>query len=1073
MIDASNGLRRGVASAMAWVVLPLLLASCTRAPEEKLSFNESIQPILSENCYGCHGPDSGSRKAELRLDRAQFVYQPHGKFGPAIVPGKPDESPLVQRIEAKDPQERMPPPEAHKSLDAQQVALLRRWVQQGAEYEQHWAFIAPEKPAPPRSAAGDAWASNDIDRFIFSRAQAEGLAPSAEADKRSLIRRVTYDLTGLPPTPQEVVAFVNDASPQAYEQVVDRLLASPRYGEHRARYWLDVARYGDTHGIHLDNFRSIWPYRDYVIQAFNDNEPFDRFVREQLAGDLLPARSAEQIVATGFIRAGISTGEGGTISEELRVNNKRERAETYGAAFLGLTVGCANCHDHKFDPLTQKEFFQLTAFFGNLAENPSNDDREDWPPYMRVPTAANRAAYDHVLEQRSEVQRQIEARRAEAPKILTAWLDDKDARPQPVPAEALLVRLRFDEQKGATFANTAPAASVKAFSAHSGQAFWGEGTWLWPYMRLDVGTKLEIPDDAVRDAGKQLSVGTWLRPYLRPLEQNLQPTGVIVAKADAAQAMRGWQLRAHEGRLVFIVASRWPDDALEVQSTKPLLAEGRWNHVAATYDGSGKASGVSLFLDGQPVPLKIKKDRLRGDSDSAAPLSFGRVHPDANPLQQSAYQDFRWYARVLPASEVQRLPREDYVSELTQKPYASWTDDQRQVVSDFYFTERDEKTRALAISLTAFDARLNELSKDGAITLVSKEAPGLAYADVLTRGVYTDRKERVRPATPHFLPPLPTDLPRDRRALAEWTVARTNPLTARVTVNRMWSELFGTGIVETTENFGTVGARPTHPHLLDWLAVDFQEHGWDVKRFYKQVVMSATYRQSASATPEQLEKDPRNRFLARGPRFRMDAEMLRDTALATSGLLVERVGGPSVRPYQPPGIWDGGHQSSNTRVYVQDHGSALYRRSLYTFWKRMATLPNMDTFDAPVRDVSCTRRQRSNTPLQALVMMNDVQWMEAARKLAERTIQQAPDTPARLDFLGQTLLARSWSAQEQTILDRMLEEFEKTYRADTAAAKALTHVGESKSTARAAPADLAAWTALASAAMNLDAAINK
>ncbi len=1055
------------------LLLPLLLAGCERAPQEKLSFNESIQPILSENCYGCHGPDSGSRKAQLRLDHAKFAYAPHGEFGAALVPGEPDESPLVHRIEAKDPQERMPPPEAHRTLTAQQVALLRRWVGEGAQYEQHWAFIAPKKPTPPRSAQGDAWAKNDIDRFIFSRLQTGGLSPSAEADKRSLIRRVSYDLTGLPPTPEEVAAFLDDATPQAYEHVVDRLLASPRYGEHRARYWLDVARYGDTHGIHLDNFRSIWPYRDYVIKAFNRNEPFDRFVREQLAGDLLPARDADQIVATGFIRAGISTGEGGAITEELRVNNKRERTETYGAAFLGLTVGCANCHDHKFDPLTQKEFFQLTAFFNNLAENPSNDDREDWPPYMRVPSPANRAAYDRVLTERSRVQEQIEARRAEAGNILAAWLRSKDAPAVPVSSDDLLVRLRFDEQKGAAFTNAAPAAFVKRFSATNGQVFWGEGTRLWPYMRLDVGTRLEIPNEALQGVAGELTVGTWLRPYLRPLEQDLAPEGVIVAKADASQSMRGWQLAATEGRLVFTVAHSWPADALEVQSTKAVLSEGRWNHVVVTYDGSGKASGVKVYLDGGPVPLKVRKDRLKGDPANTAPVSFGRVNPDVRPLRQSGFQDFRFYARALSGDEVLRLPQEDYVSEITRKPYSTWTDDQRQAVADFFFAQRDEATRSLEKSLAAYDAELDRLSKDGAVTLVSKEAPGLAYADVLTRGVYTDRRERVHPGTPHFLPPLPAGVPLDRRALAEWTVSRTNPLTARVTVNRMWSELFGAGIVETTENFGTVGGRPSHPQLLDWLAVDFEEHDWDVKRFYKQVVMSATYRQSANATPERLEQDPRNRLLARGPRFRMDAEMLRDTALATSGLLVEKIGGPSVRPYQPPGIWDGGHQGSNTRVYVQDHGPALYRRSLYTYWKRMATLPNMDTFDSPVRDISCTRRQRSNTPLQALVLMNDVQWVEAARKLAERTMQHAPETSARLDYLAQTLLARSWTDREQAILTRMFEDFENTYAADPAAAQALTQVGESRRMARLKPAELASWTLLASAAMNLDAAVNK
>ena len=1047
-----------------------------RAPTTagSVSFNETIQPILSENCYACHGPDPGARKAGLRLDRAEFAYAAHEKFGPAIIRSNPDKSPLVRRIESDNPKERMPPPEAHRTLKPEQVALLRQWVKEGAVYEQHWSFIAPKRPAIPETNNRQ-WARNPADSFILSRLEKEGMAPAEEADRPTLIRRVSYDLTGLPPTPEEVAAFVADRSANAYEKVVDRLLASPRYGEHRAHYWLDVARYGDTHGLHLDNFRSIWPYRDYVIKSYNQNKPFDQFVKEQIAGDMLPAKNLDTIVASAFLRAGISSGEGGALIEELRVNNKRERAEAFGAAFLGLTTGCAVCHDHKFDPITRRDFYQLTAFFNNLTENPSNDDREDWPPFIRVPKENNRAEYEQILAKRSGLENQIAQRRAQARNLVAAWLQNPKVGAQPISTAGLQVRLRFDEQKDATFINSAPAAKSQSVSATESPVIWGEGVWLWPYMRMDTTTRLDLPDAGDIEGTQAFTVAFWLRPDLRPLESKdaKQPSGVIVARASANEDARGWQLRIKQRKLTFTLAHAGPHNAASVETKEKVLIEGRWNHITATYSGSGKADGMKLYVDGQPQELSVVEDKLDGSVRSSAPMTFGRMFPDVDPLRQSGFQDFRFYSRELAPDEAGRVPFEDYVSELVQKPMSTWSDDQFKVVSDFYFAQRDEPTRSLAAQLPALNSELDRLSKDGDISLVSEEGSGLAYADMLTRGVYNARTERVRPGVPHFLPPLPTGAPSDRLGLAEWTVSPTNPLTARVTVNRMWQEIFGTGIVETTEDFGVMGARPSHPELLDWLAVDFRDSGWDVKRFYKQLVMSATYRQSARTPPQLAEKDPKNRLLARGPRFRMDSEMLRDTALAASGLLVEKLGGPSVKPYQPPGIWDGSHDASNTRKYVQDHGDALYRRSLYTFWKRMATVPDMDTFDSPMRDAACTRRQRTDTPLQALVAMNEPLRLEASRKLAERVIHESSTDESRMDYLGRVLLARDWSSREKTVLESALTQFRVTYAKDPAAAAQLLNVGESK-VDKAIPApELASWMLVSSAALNLDAVLNK
>jgi len=1040
----------------------------------RLSFNETIQPILSENCYACHGPDPGARKAGLRLDRGEFAFAPHEKFGPAIIRRNPDKSPLVRRIESSDPKERMPPPEAHRTLKPEQIALLRRWVKEGAAYEEHWSFIAPKRPAIPETKKHH-WMRNPIDGFILSRLEKEGLTPSDEADRPTLIRRVTYDLTGLPPSPEEVTAFVTDGSDNAYEKVVGRLLASPRYGEHRAHYWLDVARYGDTHGLHLDNLRSIWPYRDSVIKSFNQNKPFDQFVKEQIAGDMLPRKNLDTLVASAFLRAGISSGEGGALIEELRVNNKRERAEAFGAAFLGLTIGCAVCHDHKFDPITRQDFYRLTAFFNNLTENPSNDDRQDWPPFIRVPKDNNRAAYEQILAKRSALENQIGQRRARARELVAMWLTESKSRPLPVSSAGLQVRLRFDEQKGMTFVNSAPAAQLQNVSATESPVIWGEGIWLWPYMRMDTTTRLDLPDVGDVERNQPFTIAFWLRPELRPLESKdaKQPNGVILARANAKEASRGWQLRIHHRKLAFTFTHAAPRNAATVETTEKVLVEGRWNHILASYSGSGKAGGMKLYVDGQPQELKVIKDKLDGTVRTSAPMTFGRVFPDADPLRQSGFQDFRFYARELGSDEAARVPFEDYVSEIVQKPLSAWSDDEFKVVSDFYFAQRDEFTRSLTAQLPALNSELNRLSKDGDLTLVSEEGSGLAYADMLTRGVYNARTERVRPGVPHFLPPLPAGASPDRRGLAEWTVSPTNPLTARVTVNRIWQEIFGTGIVETTEDFGVMGARPSHPELLDWLAVDFRDSGWDVKRFYQQLVLSATYRQSARATPQLVEKDPKNRLLARGPRFRMDSEMLRDTILAASGLLVEKIGGPSVKPYQPPGIWDGSHDASNTRKYVQDHGDALYRRSLYTFWKRMATMPDMDTFDSPMRDAACTRRQRTDTPLQALVAMNEPLRLEASRRLAERVIRESSTVDARLDYLGQVLLARGWSSKEKGILESALTKFGATYSRDPAAAARLLNVGESKVDRTIPASELAAWMLVSSAALNLDSVVNK
>ena len=1120
------------AAGLSWVSA----APVAKAAAPKLTFNEHIQPILSENCYACHGPDPGSRKAGLRLDREEHAFKPLDKGGPAIVRGKPDESPLIRRVESKDEKEMMPPPEAHKILKPEQIALLRRWVAEGAEYQEHWAFIAPHRPALPVIADRKlaAKATNPVDRFILARLAQEKLAPSPEADRRTLIRRVTLDLTGLPPTPAEVETFLADAAPGAYERVVDRLLASPRYGEHRARYWLDYVRYADTHGIHFDNYRAIWPYRDYVIKAFNENKPFDRFVREQLAGDLLPARTIDELAATGYVRCNLTTNEGGTIPEETFVNQTRDRVEAFGATFLGLTTGCAACHDHKFDPFSQRDFYGLAAFLSNTAEKPWDLNIAEPLPILRIPKDVNRPAAEAVLARRAELLEKMDARRRRSSELVAAWLA-AGHRPKPVAPTGLEVRLKFDEAKGDVVKNSAPGARVAEFKADTNPLVWGENSWFWPSMRMEIFTRLNLGDQGNVDAGDKFSAGSWIYLRAKPGGGAKTGTGSGTLLARMGDAKRkggaGWEIYQEAGTFTVNLVPEPEAPAPAAAITAPVkpgekpLAEtiaavttpaadapkppvakkpaaaakmaavppGRhaisvvtkmayprdeWVHVFFTYDGSRKAAGVKVYVNGKLAETEVKSDTVAAKDSirTDAAMQVGR-RDDFNPMRETRFQDLRFYRRALAPDEVARLPFEDVAAEIVarQPDPKKWTTDEAFVAADRYFLgEVDPETKELASALAAHDVAFDALTKDGAATLIAIEKPSPAYADLLKRGDYYARVERVGPSTPHFLPPLPEGVVPNRRALADWLLSPAQPLLTRVAVNRMWQEVFGRGLVETAGDFGVMSTPPSHPELLDWLAVELRESGWDVKKLYRQMVTSTAYRQSGNVSPELFAKDPANRLLARGPRFRMDAEMLRDSALATSGLLVEKLGGPSVKPYQPDGLWaEVAMPESNTKIYVADKGDGLYRRSVYTFWKRASMPPSMETFDATSREVVCTRRARGNTPLQAFVTMNDPQWFEAARKLAERALHAAPAAEGRLDFLARTTLSRPLSAHERTVLAQSAARFHARLEADADAVKSILAVGESASDPALNPAELAEWTMVASEFLNLDEFLTK
>ena len=950
-----------------------------------------------------------------------------------------------------------------------------------------------------------------------------------------------------------MLAFVSDTSPNAYEQVVDGLLARPSFGEQRARYWLDYARYADTYGLHFDNSRDIWPYRDYVIRSFNANKPFDQFAMEQIAGDLLPMKNLDPLIGSGYVRLGVSSNEGGTIPEELRVNIARERTEAFGATFMGLTVGCAVCHDHKFDPTTQHDFYGLSAFFNNMDEKPFNDDRPVWAPVVRIPKAQNQDAYNRVLAQRSILQSKMSEMRRNSHVLVAQWLAAGNNAPRAVATNGLVLRLRLDEGSGEELRNSAPNANPASFHTSTLKGEWGETTWLWPDFRMQSSTRVLLGQMGDYEANQAFSSGGWFMFRSAPFHPG--SFGTLISKMDSTQRERGWELSADNGFLSVALVNqlakdanseeqtdkskkkgqnqkkpeakepfhypspqdlskkdlapnkppeqkkaeeeaakkakaeakskkssgeppkdKTPEVAVRIVSVIPLPLDGAWQHIFFTYDGSGRASGVKIFLNGRAIATRVVTDNLgRATIRTQAPMQLGWRNPEEHPAKDARYQDIRLYTRALSPHEVERLPFEDYAAEIAAHSPSQWTPDQWHVMSEFCLHHVSASYLALEREIPLLDKQLDQLSRGGDLTQVSWEKPSLAYGHVLRRGVYTARTERVEADTPHFLPPLQSGEPHNRLALANWTVSAANPLTARVTVNRMWYELFGTGIVETTEDFGIMGERPTHPELLDWLAVEFRESGWNIKHMYKLMVMSAVYRQSAKSTSQQLAKDPRNLFLSHGPRFRMDAEMLRDISLQASGLLVERIGGPSVKPYQPPNIWEEvSYPTSDTLHYVQDHGDTLYRRSMYTYVKRMASPPNMDTFDAPMRDVVCSRRQRTDTPLQALITMNDVQWVEAARALAQRVIHEAgPDTKQRVKRMSEILLSHDASAPMTAALENSFEQMQQHYAQDRKAAHALVAVGEKKHDASIPEAELAAWTMVASEMLNLDETLSK
>ena len=1018
------------------------------------TFNRDIRPILSANCFACHGTDAKHRKADLRLDEAAAAYADHDGTV-AIKPGDLANSEAWQRIISDDPELMMPPPSSKKALTTEQKQILREWIEQGARYQKHWAFEAPVKPPVPAvKKAG--WARNEIDQFLLARIEQEGLEPRPEADRPTLIRRVAFALTGLPPTPKEVTEFEADQSPQAYEVMVDRYLSSPRHGEEMARHWLDVARYADTHGLHLDNERTMWAYRDWVVKAFNENKPFSEFTIDQLAGDLLPNPTRDQRIATGFNRCNVTTSEGGSIEAEFVYRYAVDRTSTMVQAWMGLTGGCAVCHDHKFDPLSAREFYSLYAFFYSAGDPAMDRNANNTDPFFKLTTEEQAQAIGVAQATEADAKKLLEVAAGRVmykdPAEPPAAAASTDApKPEPAKIEKITVEdVWLDDAfpLGARVACTSRNASIWVTDADA-----------------PMGKR------ALRQAfasNYQDKFENWIQPLVLPENPKVSifvktdtyetPNALLVELTTASGSRRAiWGDPQHYGAKKtdknwmgeMPEAGRWA--RLELTADKLDLKPGdavRGIALAqfggiAWWDGLTVAGEVQPTTDPRSSFLAWWKDRTGKPTDGipgeiAEALKAG---PDKIPAPELKDKLLRYFlAYIARPTEPELVERKN-----------AW--------------------------LTAQTARM---ALEDAIpgTLVFKELEKPREAFVMVRGQYDKPGEKVEPGVPAIFPALQKAAAESRASrldLANWLLSAEHPLTARVAVNRYWQQLFGTGLVKTSYDFGTQGEPPSHPELLDWLAVTYRENGWDTKALVKMLVTSAAFRQDTHLTPELLRRDPENRLYARGPRFRLDAEQIRDNSLYVSGLMNLKMGGPGVKSYQPPNIWEPvGYSDSNTRFYLQDHGDSLYRRSIYAFLKRTAPPPFMSNFDAPNREQLCAMRERSNTPLQALQLMNDTQQFEAARALGERIITEGGATPdERVRFAFRVVLSRLPEPEELEVVKQVLAQYTNRYQTDIDAARKVVGVGESKPktelvAADPAVAELAAHTLLANLVLNLD-----
>jgi hypothetical protein len=997
----------------------------------EVRFNRDVRPILADRCFSCHGPDEGRRKAGLRLDRRESAIARRKSRAPAIVPGKTDASPLVERIFSDNPAEAMPPPASRKVLTTAEKEVLRRWVAQGAEYEPHWAFLPPKRPPLPRVKEA-AWLRNGVDNFILTRLEKEGLHPAPEAEKTTLIRRVTLDLTGLPPTPAEVDAFLADTAPDAYKRLVDRLLASPRYGEKMALHWLDAGRYADTHGYQTDQVRQMWPWREWVIEAFNRNQPFDQFTVEQIAGDLLPGATVRQKLATGFNRNHRISEEGGIIEEELRVEYVIDRVATTSTVWLGLTMACCQCHDHKYDPIPQKDYYRFFAYFNSVADRGNAGQAGNAAPTVPVALPGYEAERGTLLARVAEAEAKLHAALPAIDAAQAEW--EKAVKITPVSWDVLDL-LSVASRGGATL------------------------------------TKL--PDKSVLAGGVRPNSDTY------EFTARTDRRGIVAIRLEALadKSLPGGGPGRFDNSNFLL--SEFELDAVSVADPRQVQKV-KFASAYASYSQNGYE--IARAIDGNPgTGWAVDGPTRRGVANTAVfvaqtPIGFlGGTELRFRLRQEyNGHQLGRVRLALSTDQQAATPPLNLDVATLLSVPPEKRTAAQKEQAAEYYRTQVSPVGKQLHAEIEVRRKAVSDLAARMPTAMVMQDLPAPRDTFVLIRGQYDRPGEKVSPGVPASLPPLPAGAPANRLGLARWLVDPANPLTARVAVNRYWQLHFGTGLVRTAVDFGIQGEWPSHPELLDWLADEFVRSGWDVKAMQRLLVTSAAYRQSSRVTLEVLDKDPDNRLLSRGPRFRLSAEEVRDQALAVSGLLVERLGGPSVKPYQPAGLWEELTFTGTTAgTYQQDHGEALYRRSLYTFWKRTIPPPSLATLDAPTREFCTVNRPRTNTPLQALVLLNDPTYVEASRVLAARLLADPAASPGqRLTIAFRRATARQPTAAELGVLLRGLQRRRAEFTTDPAAAARLLGVGEAPA-AKGDAAELAAYTAMVGVILNLDEALTR
>ncbi len=1040
---------------------PAAVVEAEKSIPEVVDFNLHVKPILSDRCFACHGPDKNNQEADLRLDTEAglFAALQEGE-GHVIVPGNLRQSAVYQRITAADPETQMPPPESNLSLTPREIAILTRWIEQGAAWKPHWAFITPEQPEVPNVNQPD-WVRNPIDRFVLSGLENKGLAPSPEADKETLIRRVSFDLTGLPPTLEEVDAFLADDSPDAYERVVDRLLASPAYGERMATHWMDVARFADSYGYLDDKHRPMWPWRDWVIESYNENLPYDDFITWQLAGDLLPNPTKEQVLATAFNRNHKQNSEAGIIYEEYRVEYVADRTNTLGKAFLGLTVECARCHDHKYDPISQKEYFQLFAFFNNTFEigSPSYGiDQTPGPALLLTDSATDTqiAALKRAIAQHEQ---QVATHHQKATPAIT------EARVKADIAQhlrrSLVAHYPFDKVTGDRSVNkldaTKPATLNDPLPVDGVQG---------GAIEIDANNAVTLGKDVgLFERSDPFSVSLWIKPA-----KTYEEATVFQHSYHKRYGFTGYTLLLLDNKPSFQLAHSYPHNAIQVVTTDALPV-GEWAHVTLTYDGSSRAAGTQIFVNGKRANTEVVYDNLyksiipqEDEHTYAFEGFFMGMRANHTTFPGGGIDELKIFDRNLTALEVQQV----YGRPNATQPATA------EQLQEYYRAHYDPQQREQRQKLRHLRTQENELLSAAPEIMVMGDQPEPRASFVLERGVYDAHGEPVVPGTPEQVLPFPDTLPQNRLGLARWLTHPENPLTARVAVNRFWQMHFGQGLVPSSDDFGNQGDLPTHPVLLDWLARQFIASGWDKKAMHKLIVTSATYRQSSVIAPEMLEKDPDNQWLARGPRHRLPAEMIRDNALAISGLLAQKVGGESVYPYQPEGLWDELSNKPWRYQYTQAQDEGLHRRSLYTIWKRTAPPPSMLIFDAADRDVCTVRRRTTSTPLQALVLLNDPQYLEACRALAERMMQEGGPHPAeQLTFGFRALTGRYPDPQEMQIITRMHQEEVARFAEAPESAVAYLSTGEYEPNQALDAVQLASLATVANAIMNTDEAYTK